>query len=112
MHRDRRGVDSDGLTDAAYFEHGVDSDVAAALHENILLDKLAEPWRLHGEGIISGQHEIEQVLPGGGTVLQSLNASVVVAKDDLGSDDDGLSGVLNHSLDFGPRVLRVDSAGR
>jgi hypothetical protein len=41
-----------------------------------------------------------------------LHASVLVAKDDLGSDDDGLSGILDHSLDFGSRVLRLDSAGR
>ena len=110
LHRHRRSVDSDGFADAAHLEHGVHGHVAAALHQNILLNELTEPGRFHRDGVVTGLHEIEQILADASRMLDRLHAGFVVTQRHLGADYDGLSGVLYDALHFGSRVLSGNGA--
>jgi len=86
--------------DAAHFEHGVHGHVAAALAPEYSFERTYGTRAFHCDGVLSGQHEVEQILASASRVLDVLHAGVIVTQGDLGADDDRLGCVLYDSLNF------------
>jgi hypothetical protein len=105
LHGDRRCFHGDRFIGIADFRPRVDSDIAAGLHEHVLLHEGAKARQFHGDGIRARQHQIEQIGAGAVAGLRGPDTGLSVDQRYSAVNDDCARGIHNAGLHAGARIL-------